>query len=87
MKKDTLIIMPAYNEEASIGNFLDQLLTSDAMHYADVLVINDSSSDKTGEILREYEQKYPQKTQPVHDDEFVPIDSDFTEKAGRKIKT
>lgn len=50
-KKDTLIIMPAYNEESSIGPFLDQLLSASCMEYADILVINDSSSDQTETIL------------------------------------
>lgn len=53
MKKDTLIIMPAYNEEASIGTFLDQLLSSDVIKYSDILVINDFSSDHTTQILEE----------------------------------
>lgn len=55
MRKDTLIIMPAFNEESVIGAFIDKLLASDAMHYADILVINDSSSDHTAKIL---EQKH-----------------------------
>ncbi len=53
MKKETLIILPAYNEEASIGAFLEKLLASDAMNYSDILVINDSSSDHTADILKE----------------------------------
>ncbi len=51
MKKSLLIIIPAYNEEASIGDFLDSLMQSEAMEYADILVINDASSDSTAEIV------------------------------------
>lgn len=45
--------MPAYNEEASIHTFLDKLLETEAMDYADILVINDSSSDNTEQIIKE----------------------------------
>lgn len=34
MKHDLLIIMPAYNEEASIGKFLDSLKEFGIMEYA-----------------------------------------------------
>lgn len=53
-KKDLLIIMPAYNEEASIGNFLEQLEVPEIADIADVLVINDGSADDTSHIVREH---------------------------------
>lgn len=52
MQKEVLIILPAYNEEASIGVFLKKLTASPAMNFADVLVINDASRDATGQIAR-----------------------------------
>lgn len=54
MKKDTLIIIPAYNEEKTIANLLEQLLVTDASRFADILVINDDSSDRTGEIVSSF---------------------------------
>ena len=51
-RKDLLIIMPAYNEEACIGRFLEQLETPEVAGIADILVINDGSSDDTGRIAR-----------------------------------
>ena len=57
-RKEALIIMPAYNEEASIGHFLDELLSSDAMTFADVLVINDASSDRTEQIIKHKQISY-----------------------------
>ena len=53
-KKDLLIIMPAYNEEACIGSFLEQLESSEIAGMADILVINDGSSDGTGRIVTEH---------------------------------
>lgn len=45
--KDTLIIIPAYNEEKTIGNLLEQLLSTDASRFADILIVNDASKDGT----------------------------------------
>lgn len=50
--KDVLIIMPAFNEEACIGKFLDQLLSPEISEIADVLVIDDGSSDNTNLIVK-----------------------------------
>lgn len=52
MKKKLLIIIPAYNEEGSIGKFLSQLISSDVINYADILVINDASTDATLSIVK-----------------------------------
>ncbi len=49
-----LILIPAYNESASIGKLLEDLKDSGAYDYADVLVIDDHSSDRTGRIAREH---------------------------------
>lgn len=51
MKKELLILIPAYNEEESIGAFLDKLQKADVTGYADILVINDASRDSTPEIV------------------------------------
>lgn len=52
MNKELLIILPAYNEEACIGGFLQQLKQSSIMEIADVLVINDASTDATASIVK-----------------------------------
>ena len=52
--KEVLLIIPAYNEEASIGALLDQLKETDAADYADVLVVNDASLDKTNSIAKQH---------------------------------
>lgn len=51
--KDVLIIIPAYNEEKSIGALLEQLERPEIRELADILVINDASSDHTGRIVRQ----------------------------------
>lgn len=51
--KDLLIIMPAYNEELSIGKFLDQLESPEISEAADIVVIDDGSSDNTNGMVKE----------------------------------
>ncbi len=50
--KDLLIIIPAYNEEQNILAVLKELKTPEIMDIADVLVINDASSDATNRIVK-----------------------------------
>ena len=53
-KKDLLVIMPAYNEEKNIQKVLEQLEQPEIMSIADILVMNDASSDSTGRLVREH---------------------------------
>lgn len=48
-----LIIIPAYNEEENIGKFLKKLLATEVASQADILVINDGSTDNTEQVVRE----------------------------------
>lgn len=52
MPKDRslLIIVPAWNEEASVGGVVTELL--EVIPYADVLVVNDGSTDRTSAVAR-----------------------------------
>ncbi len=52
MKKSNkvLIVIPAYNEEENIGKVLKELKSD--VSFADILVINDCSKDKTAEIVK-----------------------------------
>ena len=52
--KDLLVMMPAYNEAESIGGFLEQLENSEVSNIADILVINDGSTDDTSRIVHEH---------------------------------
>jgi len=51
------IILPARNEEEFIGKCLDSLITQDYENY-EIIVIDDSSEDATGEIISEYAKKH-----------------------------
>lgn len=52
------VIIPAYNEAASIGVMLDSLAGQTALP-AKAVVVNDNSADSTADIVSEYEKKYP----------------------------
>lgn len=51
-KKDLLIIIPAYNERDNIPRVLEELETPEISSIADVLVMNDASSDGTNWIVK-----------------------------------
>lgn len=53
-QKELLIIMPAYNEEENITRVLEQLEAPEIRDIADVLVMNDASSDATNWIVKEH---------------------------------
>ncbi len=52
------IVACARNEEASIGDAVTTLLNQDYPDY-ELIVVNDRSTDRTGLILNELQQKYP----------------------------
>ncbi|MBP5529158.1 MAG: glycosyltransferase family 2 protein [Lachnospiraceae bacterium] len=51
-RKKVLIIIPAYNEGRNIGSLLEKLERKDISDICDVLVINDASTDDTGQVVR-----------------------------------
>jgi glycosyltransferase involved in cell wall biosynthesis len=50
-----LIIVPAFNEEENMTALFDQLCKPEILSYADILVINDASRDRTGVIAKSYQ--------------------------------
>ena len=52
-KHELLIIIPAYNEEENLSVLLEKLSEPRVSDIADVLVINDASTDSTPTIVRE----------------------------------
>lgn len=50
------IILPARNEEGFIAKCLDSLISQDYPNY-EIITIDDSSEDSTGEIISKYAEK------------------------------
>ena len=62
-KPKVSIILPARNEEKFIDKCLISLVNQDYTNY-EIIAINDSSEDSTGDIIKKYAKKYP-KVIPV----------------------
>ena len=56
-QKELLIIIPAYNEERNICAVLEQLEAPEIAAIADILVMNDASSDSTNRIVKRHGHK------------------------------
>ena len=56
MKELVSVIIPAYQEEKRIGRCLDSILKS-SYHNLELIVVNDGSTDRTGEIVRSFIEK------------------------------
>ena len=65
------IIVPARNEEASIGEALKRLLSLDYENY-EVIAINDRSTDRTGEIMDQIAARSARRLRVVHIRELPP---------------
>ena len=51
-QKELLIIIPAYNEEKNIERVLEELERPEIAEIADILVMNDASSDSTNWVVK-----------------------------------
>jgi glycosyltransferase involved in cell wall biosynthesis len=49
--KNILLIVPAYNEEGSVGKVIEEVRTH--LSKADILIVNDGSTDLTSEKARD----------------------------------
>jgi cellulose synthase/poly-beta-1,6-N-acetylglucosamine synthase-like glycosyltransferase len=59
------VIVPAYNEENSIGRCIESLLNQDYKGALEIIIVNDGSKDGTAEIVSKYPVKFINLTQNV----------------------
>ena len=79
------VIVPARNEEDNLAICLHSLLQSTYRNY-DIIVVNDRSSDKTGEIENTFAAKYTQVTVINAIEEVInAVDTDLNERRKRTI--
>ena len=63
------IICNTYNHENYIRDAIESFLMQKTNFKFEVLIHDDASTDKTPEIIREYETKYPEIIKPVYQKE------------------
>lgn len=59
--KDLSIVIPVYNSEDFIAKCLDAILNQETIFDYEVICVNDGSKDRCGEILNQYQAKYPDR--------------------------
>lgn len=52
--KEVLVLIPAFNEEESISDLIEELDRAGVRQLADILVVDDASYDRTGYISKKY---------------------------------
>ena len=62
------VVTTTYNQEKYIGQAIDGMLMQKTNFPFQVVISNDCSTDKTGEILKEYQQKYPDKIKVIENE-------------------
>ncbi len=63
------IICNAYNHEKYIRDALEGFVTQKTNFPFEILVHDDASTDNTADIIREYEEKYPELVKPIYQTE------------------
>ncbi len=59
MEKILTITVPSYNVEATLEHTLDSFVDERVLDAIEVLIVDDGSKDKTAEIGKKFEEKYP----------------------------
>lgn len=59
------VVVTAYNQEATISQTLESILSQKCDFLFEILIGDDCSADKTREICLEYQQKYPEIIKPI----------------------
>ena len=59
------VVVPVYNGACSLAQTLDSVLQQTWEAY-EIIVVNDGSTDATGEIIDDYAQRYPDRVQAYH---------------------
>ena len=59
------VVVPVYNGDCSLAQTLDSVLQQDYDSY-ELVVVDDGSTDTSGEIIRDYARRYPNRVHAHH---------------------
>ena len=62
--RDITFTVPCFNSEDYMEHCIDTLLTADER--AEIIIVDDGSTDRTGEIADNYARNYPEIVRVVH---------------------
>ena len=62
--RDITFTVPCYNSEDYMERCIDSLLAGD--EYVEIIIVDDGSTDGTGEIADNYARNYPEVVRVVH---------------------
>lgn len=65
MRPSVSIIVPVYNTERYLRKCLDSLMYQ-TLESIEVIAVNDGSTDRSRDILEEYQKKFPEKIRIIH---------------------
>ncbi|GHV21159.1 hypothetical protein FACS189494_06150 [Spirochaetia bacterium] len=68
-----------YNQEKFIRDALESFVTQKAKFHFEVIIADDCSADSTPDIIREYEQKYPDIFKPIYRKENIGAIENFVD--------
>ena len=64
MKDKISIIIPAYNVEEYLEKCLESIISQN-FDKVEIIIVDDGSTDKSLQIAKEYQKKYPEKTRVI----------------------
>ena len=66
MEKVLTVVVPAYNAETDIRDNLESFCIPGILEKIEILVVDDGSTDRTGEIAEKYAKWYPDSFRVIH---------------------